>query len=424
MDIVRQAPPAPDAEASAPLPPVRAAIAVAVAKPPSAKKERLRKKWIGLIDKFLTSEATTDEILDGADSKMDSVFATKDREGQWNDRFRELQKYKLEKGTCNVPQSEGVLGRWVIQQRANQKAGKLSDDRVARLDSIGFDFSSQDRRRRLPVPWETRFDELKEYKSQHGNCDVPQKDDYLGRFVDKQRQMYREGKLKQDRIDSLEAMGFEWGARTRSGAWEGKFEELKQYKEMHGHCLVPQVDGGRLGRWVVNQRQTRKQGKLPLDRIELLNSIDFIWNAKKTTRRAAARDWSVVRSKWEAKFDELKQYKEMHGHCRNLTTTEGGKLGQWVQNQRRTRKKGKLSPDKIDRLDSIDFIWAVKNAAECDANKSGETKEEITTKKKPCFDTTEKITTKKKPSFIPIAKRDAIRLKRLKRKSRRRRSHR
>ena len=46
--------------------------------------------------------------------------------------------------------------------------------------------------------------------------------------------------------------------------WEDSFEELSRYHSTHGHCNLSQLEG-RLGRWVANQRTAfhpRKEGKV------------------------------------------------------------------------------------------------------------------------------------------------------------------
>ena len=57
---------------------------------------------------------------------------------QWEDRFNELVVYKEKNNNCNVPQSQGTLGPWVLTQRTLYKAGKLSRECIAQLEGIEF----------------------------------------------------------------------------------------------------------------------------------------------------------------------------------------------------------------------------------------------------------------------------------------------
>ncbi|KAL7524318.1 hypothetical protein ACHAXR_000526 [Thalassiosira sp. AJA248-18] len=68
---------------------------------------------------------------------------------QWDAQFDalQLQRHKNEHGNCFLPKKysgDPQLGLWVIKQRTNAKAGKLTDDQRKRLESIGFGVHVQD----------------------------------------------------------------------------------------------------------------------------------------------------------------------------------------------------------------------------------------------------------------------------------------
>lgn len=85
--------------------------------------------------------------------------------------------------------------------------------------------------------WQTRFEELQEYKALHGDFDVPQKYGPLGVWVNKQRNEYHNGEkgmksqLTQQRISQLDSIGFRWAKKYGQELWETRFKELKEYKE-------------------------------------------------------------------------------------------------------------------------------------------------------------------------------------------------
>jgi hypothetical protein len=65
----------------------------------------------------------------------------------WERRFQQLVDYKNANGHCNVPQSfppDRPFGRWVMKQRCEYslkirgEKSQLRDDRVARLNALGF----------------------------------------------------------------------------------------------------------------------------------------------------------------------------------------------------------------------------------------------------------------------------------------------
>ena len=59
---------------------------------------------------------------------------------EWDRMFKLLEEYKGKNGHCNVSRcdNENGLGRWITTQRSNHTAGKLREDRVAKLEKIGF----------------------------------------------------------------------------------------------------------------------------------------------------------------------------------------------------------------------------------------------------------------------------------------------
>ena len=261
---------------------------------------------------------------------------------QWNARFKELLEYKAEHGDCDVPASQGKLGNWVRVQRKTYMANSLTQDRIDRLNSIDFSWSLKE----AEVPWETRFKELVQYKTEHGGCDVQTSQGKLGSWVSIQRKAYRAGSLAQGRIDRLNSIDFNWALKGPTVPWETRFKELVQYKAKHGDCNVPDVQG-KLGNWVRSQRKAYKAGSFAQDRIDRLSGIGFKW--------ALVERGSEV--PWETRFKELVRYRAKHGDC--IIPQRQGQLGKWTQKQRTNYKENKLAKDRIDRLSSMGFKWAV-----------------------------------------------------------------
>ncbi len=275
-------------------------------------------------------------------------------EKRWGEMLDMLREYKEDNGDCNVPRrwpKNEQLASWVSTQRQGYKNNKLSEDRIKRLEEIGFELAYNLKEKQEEV-WGEMFEVLKEYKEEYGNCNVPlewPKNKQLGRWVNAQRTRYKDGALSEDRIERLEDIGFEWKRilYTRSkSSWEEVFTMLKEYKDKHGNCNVPQEWGEnkQLAVWASTQRQGYKSNKLSEDRIKRLEEIGF--------------EWDPFGSFWEEMFDTLKEYKENHGDCNvPYEWPENEQLGRWVGTQRRNCRKGLLSEDRIKRLEDIGFEW-------------------------------------------------------------------
>jgi len=96
---------------------------------------------------------------------------------------------------------------------------------------------------------------------------------------------------------------------TRRGDdhWTRFYHLLCDFKERHGHCLVPrlcEVPG--LGDWTTDQRRQHKsksqgqQTSLSDEREEMLNELGFAWKVRE-------------RPEWDKRYEELLQYKEKNG---------------------------------------------------------------------------------------------------------------
>ncbi|KAL7540742.1 hypothetical protein ACHAXR_010356 [Thalassiosira sp. AJA248-18] len=280
---------------------------------------------------------------------------------RWDEQLAQLREYKSENGNCNVPFSHPTLGKWVSEQRKYFKLyelrmpNPLTPARFEQLKMLSLTVNL----------WEKRLEDLKLYKAQNGHCDVPLEYPKLGVWVLNQRDTYHfeGGKMPQDRVDALEAMGFNWNRwgrnrlKVREDAWDVQFNKLLEYIKEHGHSNISQHDkeNERLGKWIKNQRyEYRKyhnkglgQSRLGRDRIDKLNEIGFQWRLR------------PERIPWDERFKAIVQYKEEHGHCRVPMNVP--ELGKWAKYQRdqyclfMRGKKAKINQQKIDKLISIGF---------------------------------------------------------------------
>jgi hypothetical protein len=133
----------------------------------------------------------------------------------WEQRYEELKEYQSHVGHVNVPvdyEPNKSLGKWVASQRFQYNKGLLANDRIERLAAIGFKWRVRERVVDR-MPWEQRYEELKEYQLHMEHVNVPQvyePNKSLGKWVHRQRVQYRKGLLTNDRIERLEAIGFQW----------------------------------------------------------------------------------------------------------------------------------------------------------------------------------------------------------------------
>jgi hypothetical protein len=212
-----------------------------------------------------------------------SRYASK-KASYWMARYNELVEYKRQFGDCCVSskdKSNPKLAYWVAHQRNYFKSKSLTEDRIAKLDEIGFTWEVDNE-----AKWMTRYKELIEYKHEFGHCNVMRKckrNRQLGRWVHKQRELFKNKALQEIRVAKLNQIGFAWQINTASSyeaSWMTQYEELVEYKHQFGDCCVPKKgykENLQLANWVQTQRRFFKRKSLADDRIALLNKIGFTW---------------------------------------------------------------------------------------------------------------------------------------------------
>ncbi|KAK1737667.1 helicase-associated domain-containing protein [Skeletonema marinoi] len=268
----------------------------------------------------------------------------------WHMRYQELVAYNDEHGDTLVPQNYPdnlQLGNWVHTQRRNIKNNKLAQERVDKLNEIGFIWDP------LENSWNEMLQHIVDYKEEHGDTLVPAKypdKQQLGIWVDTQRQNRKNKKMSPERVNKLNDIGFVWVAN--GSAWEEMFHQLLEYEDKHGDTLVPQryTDNPQLGIWVNNQRRNGKNNSLTQERIDKLNEIGFMWEP--------------IEAAWEEMLQQLMKYKEEHGDTLvPAKYPENRQLGIWVLTQRQNRKNNSLASERVDKLNEIGFVWEPLEAA-------------------------------------------------------------
>lgn len=145
--------------------------------------------------------------------------------------------------------------------------------------------------------------------------------------------------------------------------WYDRYNELNEYRRIHGHCNVPQkhAPNAALGIWVNKMRMEKKRydederSALSQEKIDALEAIDFAWAKQKGEHL------------WEEKFVDLVAYKNRHGHCNVPTKFKtDSALGRWVSTQRKQYKdfhqpgkKSLMTLERIQRLNQIHFSWSM-----------------------------------------------------------------
>ncbi len=330
------------------------------------------------------------------------------------ERLSALLKYKEKNGHFNVPENHPVLGKWVDEQKKAAKkfadegdSTSFFDAKIKELVSLGFkldieekatddkDSSGQDSakakspdttgkvaissiatggfasssRNDDDKKWTKHFEELAEYKKEHGNCEVPPSQHTpLSYWVTQQHKEYQkvqEGKpsrLTLQKVQQLTDLGFVFRQVAKSFTWEQRIDQLKKYKDENGHTRVPKSDP-LLGVFVNRQRyeyskfKSNRPSTMNESRLRDLEALDFVFVAGKKMDHVDFKN----KKSWEERFEELLRFRETYGHAVVPQSFPG--LGEWVHSQRLYYKKlkaGKKSPltnERLLKLADVGFVF-------------------------------------------------------------------
>jgi hypothetical protein len=200
---------------------------------------------------------------------------------KWDKMFESLTNFKKEYGYCNVPQGYSknqALGTWCNAQRRSKRKTLLNKERMRRLSHLGFTFEA------LDSQWEKHYQALIDFKKRYRHFSIPKNysgNSSLSAWAQNQRQHKKSGTLKEEYIDRLNHVGFEWN--PYEAQWNKMYQSLVDFKKQHGHCVVltaTDSNNKNLGMWVSVQRRAKKNSLISKERINRLNRIGFVWDAQ------------------------------------------------------------------------------------------------------------------------------------------------
>lgn len=197
----------------------------------------------------------------------------------WDSRFILLKEYKEKFGTANINYDiiykEVKLGVWAHTQRHRRNIGVLKEDRIKKLDSLGFSWDMVD------STWRCNLEMYKDLKKTDKKIDTSCYSP-MANWIYTQRVLYNEGLLSSERIEMLEDADFIWNPRNM------KFDRcariLKKSAKEYGIIDIPAkyvCDGFNIGDWLNSRRRAYygKNGRTITDyEIVELNKLGIDWS--------------------------------------------------------------------------------------------------------------------------------------------------
>ena len=204
----------------------------------------------------------------------------------WDKGFAHLLDYYEQYGYAHVPRDykspDGYrLQYWCHNQENRLKNHKMTNEQLLKLTSIGFFKAGRD------VKWEKGYKHLVAFYKEHKgekmvNTYISPDGFPLGSWVYVQMQNYSLGRLSEQRINKLLAIGlvFKPIYNRPKDPWETGLNNLCLFYDTYRSYRIPKryrsPDGFYLGNWAVRTRKAYKQ--LPLDKLIELERTGFLSN--------------------------------------------------------------------------------------------------------------------------------------------------
>ena len=271
----------------------------------------------------------------------------------WYSAFEDVKEYYNVHNSLDVPADYTgntgiVLKDWLIRQRRAKKLGKLDDEQIGLLDSIGFVWE-------LESMWDEGYRHAEEYYKKNGDLNMKKsykcEDGYaLGIWVFNYRNAHNKQKspvsITDTQTQMLENIGMQWSPPT---VWDNNYAKIKNF--YHKNNCLPNLQSENmqelhLARWLNNQRKSYRLGYLKQYQLDNLSKI------------GVTEDWLSPRpTPFEKGYLIAKAYYEEYGTLdipTNYQYKNGFWLGAWIDKIR--KKKSELTKEQIEQLNKIGFV--------------------------------------------------------------------
>lgn len=240
---------------------------------------------------------------------------------------------------------------WLRKQITALRAGKLNEERLAKLKELPFDFET--------VVDDVGFTKWRLAFRAYAAGDLPNHE----RWARAQIKARETGTLAQWRIDALNALGFNWtikpvrppkAAKPRKtkadrvkemeSRWRSRLDEYSAAKARYkGTGPLPLHFDPSLRPWIMRMRMLNNKGRLRSELIEEFKERGFDFDGK-----------AGVDASWSESLEKLRAFKKKFGHLRVPSSyIDDTGLGKWVANQQEGMRKGTLKPDKLRKLKAL-----------------------------------------------------------------------
>jgi len=279
----------------------------------------------------------------------------------WSFWYGKIQQYFEKHQSSIILGEDEDISRWATDQRRDHKEGKLSEEKIKKLNDLEF-WSW--------TPNEDRIEQalkiMRDYKKEHGDLLVPAShtvDGFpIGQWISGKRS--RKDDIEPYLLAELNSLGMIWDAKV--DYWLEQYQKLKRYLENNNNSYPPvylNKNGKRvknqLGRWLNSQKKLGKE-KLNDNFVELLEKLPG-WRWDKWHDEILEKTMIYVNEYCQT--NDIKEIKKDYKHPDRFNIGKDGKfhLGRWVQRMKTDYKQGILIDEKIKIIELVEgWTWKTK----------------------------------------------------------------
>jgi hypothetical protein len=301
----------------------------------------------------------------------------------WMDRYQNLKDYKQEHGHTNVARRDKhhpSLGEWCYKLRQMRRGVKgvkncLSEGKIGLLDDIGFVWGKVEL-----MTFEKRLEQCLQFRRQHGHLQIPKpmqkrrkEEAYVVSTTTSEHvvtasrassETEEEDNADNNGIEEVENVassgeqeGGTNGEADTTKATNSDSHYAKEEQSFYRWAKLMRYEYHRL--YKDGDRRQYKSRHLDHRKIQKLKRIGFSFEKLPSELNPEAG----TRKSWMERYNDLKKYKEEHGHTRvRRLDEEHRSLGEWCHKMRQMKRGVKgvynyLNGEKLLLLDDIGFVW-------------------------------------------------------------------
>lgn len=240
----------------------------------------------------------------------------------WEQGFKGLKEFfeknkrepVAEGSNTSKPKEEAAAAKWLGYQRDAYRKGVLSKEKIERLKPYvkSWDLAND-------KIWEEQFEKFKNFVLKNQKFPMDQGDEqYIYRWVNKQKTIFEAGKLKQEYVDRLDGVYKDWSLTGKERLWKAQYALLEKFlEEFKKTPFVHSEDQQevRTAIWFANQRKLYARSSLNSWQMEMLQQLtkkyhleNFFAPLKKSNRDSVIIDFKYSgKERWITARD----YEEM-----------------------------------------------------------------------------------------------------------------